>query len=69
MPAMVSGKLGPLNVYPAPLAVAWVMVTLAVPVLVMSRGLLCVLPTSGLPKLKLAGAAVIWPKVVPGLVV
>ena len=64
---MVKGKLGPLNVYPAPVAVAWVTVTLAPPVLVMTRDLLCVLPTCRLPKLKLVGVAVSCPNVVSEL--
>jgi hypothetical protein len=40
-------------------------VTLAVPELVSVRGAVTVLPTSGDPKLRVAGAAVIAPRVVP----
>lgn len=60
----VMGKLGPLKEYPGPVAVAWLMVTLPLPVFVITKGLLCELPTSGLPKLKLVGAADNCPDVV-----
>jgi hypothetical protein len=43
--AIVRGGFGPLKVYPAPVAEAWLMVTLALPELVTSSDLLWLLPT------------------------
>lgn len=67
LPGIVIGKLLPATENPAPSAVAWETVTLAVPLLEMARVLVCELPTSGLPKL--TGVAVNCPTVVPEVLV
>ncbi len=51
----VSGKVSPLMVKPAPVALACAMVKLAVPELVKVRFCRPVLPTSTLPRLMLGG--------------
>jgi hypothetical protein len=55
----VRGREGPLTLKPFPFTVSWEMVTLPVPVLVRITGSVLLLPSTTLPKLVLAGLAVI----------
>lgn len=55
--AKVKGVAGPLTPNPAPVAVAFEIVTLALPVSVMTTGNVLVLPTVTFPKLRVPGLA------------
>src|SRR5439155_822090 len=61
----VVGKLKPLNVYPLPLALAWLIVTLVPPEFVRVAESVCVVPVWTFPKLRLAGVAASCPPVIP----
>ena len=57
----VYGKLKPPTLNPAPVTVAWVMVTAALPVFVTTTGRMASLPRITLPNARLPGLAETWP--------
>jgi hypothetical protein len=61
----VKGRLGPLRLKPAPVIVAWLIVTVVLLVLVRAAEAVWVAPTCTLPKLRLEGAGTSCPVVIP----